>query len=355
MVTSDPARRFNIFEVQEVLETKAFPRIYPGVKLFPAHYPKDFSAEAHSFYNPTRAETEKNDYLIEFKRISLVRRLGDGAFGVVHRGKDPHGRDVVVKRYWSNLMLHEQGAAWNEVEIASRLRHETHPNLVKVVGIFYDESMPNKLAIAFEYCNRGDLQNLLKNRDKELFTTAEVLKFFRGLTSALSRLHNHYNMIHRDLSLRNILVHVEHDEMILKIADYSLAKVLLPDQPDALPSEENPNTPFNSAYSPHGAPELHGETTNRTKAADVFSLGIIFLEIMLNRLLTQYVKKNNLEACLKEASQSYGDLVPIVASMLQIDREMRPSISEVEQQFESIASLKENEPLLERAFLRARM
>lgn len=107
--------------------------------------------------------------------------------------------------------------------------------------------------------------------DKENLSSAAACDIFLKILEGVRTLHNH-NIIHRDLKPGNIFL--SEDRQQVKIADLGIASNVESDQtldPDAL-------TPK------YHAPEVLDETQKIGRRADVYSLGMIFYEMMLGRM-----------------------------------------------------------------------
>ena len=107
-----------------------------------------------------------------------------------------------------------------EVEILMKLQHK---NIVKYFNAFMDDST-NDLFIIMEYCDRN-----LEDGIKEMGINTDernVGMTICQLASALSHVHQK-GIIHRDIKPANILCkNTEKDTIILKLADFGLAKVM---------------------------------------------------------------------------------------------------------------------------------
>lgn len=79
----------------------------------------------------------------------------------------------------------------------------------------------HRLHLIFEYCDL-DLRKFIEKRP-EMLTPGLVHDVVRQLLEGLNYCHSH-RVIHRDLKPQNILVHMDGDRPICKIADFGLAR-----------------------------------------------------------------------------------------------------------------------------------
>ena len=86
--------------------------------------------------------------------------------------------------------------------------------------MYHATRTPNNLYMFLEYCNEGDLKELLKKRGGKL-TESEAVLYFRQIISGFKAL-NELNIIHRDIKPANILI----KEGKAKISDFGFAKCL---------------------------------------------------------------------------------------------------------------------------------
>jgi serine/threonine protein kinase/tetratricopeptide (TPR) repeat protein len=193
----------------------------------------------------------------------ILSKIGAGGMGDVYLAEDIQlGRKVALKLV---------RAAMSTDDIVARFRHEGHilaslndPNIAHLYGggvtangiPFFVMEYVEGLRID-EYCDRRDL------------TTAARLQLFRKVCSAVHYAHQHL-VIHRDLKPSNILV-TEAGEP--KLLDFGIAKLLKAD-------ESAPAVTLVGVMTPdYASPEQvlgHAITT----ASDVYSLGVIFYELL---------------------------------------------------------------------------
>ncbi|RZC87265.1 hypothetical protein C5167_029814 [Papaver somniferum] len=191
-------------------------------------------------------------------------KLGEGGFGGVYKGF-LSGMDVAIKKISGGSQQGKKEYE-SEVRIISQLRHR---NLVKLIGWYHEE---NELLLVYE---------LMPNRslDKHLFRGANVLpwdvryKIAIGLASALLYLHEEWEqcVVHRDIKSSNIMLDSDFNA---KLGDFGLARLIDPDR--------SCKTTVSAGTMNYVAPECL-RTGKTSKRSDVFSFGIVALEIACGR------------------------------------------------------------------------
>jgi predicted Ser/Thr protein kinase len=147
--------------------------------------------------------------------ISRSEKLGEGAFGVVYKGKYD-GKPVAVKIIKNAdvelAFIEEFG---KEVEALASV---SHPNIVKFIGACLE--LPH-IAIITEYVHPGSLRKIL---DNELIDISEdnILKMSIDICKAMIYLHEK-GFVHRDLKTDNLLVD---ENWNIKVTDFGLARFI---------------------------------------------------------------------------------------------------------------------------------
>ncbi|GLT63591.1 hypothetical protein SLA2020_361470 [Shorea laevis] len=197
--------------------------------------------------------------------------LGRGGFGTVYKGELHNGTRIAVKRMESSIMNEKALAEFkSEIVVLTKVRHR---NLTALLGYCLDE---NERLLVYEYMPQGTLSRHLFNWKEE---GLKPLGWTRRLTIALDvargleYLHSlaRESIIHRDLKPANILLG---DDMHAKIADFGLVR-LVPD------GKYSVDTRIAGTFG-YLAPE-YGVTGRVTRKVDVFSFGIILMELITGR------------------------------------------------------------------------
>jgi calcium-dependent protein kinase len=138
-----------------------------------------------------------------------------------------------------------------------------HPNIVELYEVIYTQ---NNIYLIMEYCAGGDLKRFCMtrkiNEDMALNIVRQVARGFEELSK--------FGIIHRDLKAANILVHQE----AFKICDFGFAKFF---GDSGKMARTCVGTPI------YMSPQVlkHKQYTSKT---DVWSLGILFFELLFGRL-----------------------------------------------------------------------
>lgn len=106
------------------------------------------------------------------------------------------------------------------VTYACRQRLQHHPNIAHLVGVCTNRY---PFCLVSEYYPRGSLYDILVKRKEDVEWHRLV---WVAMTAAAGILHLHKeDVVHRDISARNILVQVVDGRWIAKVADFGLSRV----------------------------------------------------------------------------------------------------------------------------------
>eukprot|EP00253_Pinus_taeda_P010725 PITA_10725 len=193
-------------------------------------------------------------------------KLGEGGFGSVFKGVLPDGREVAIKRL--NIGSRQGDNEFlNEANLITRVQHR---NLVRLLGCSVQRS---ERLLVYEYLHNSSLDKIIFDTTKRhLLNWRERYDIIVGTARGLAYLHeeSEIRIIHRDIKASNILLD---DKYRPKIADFGLAKLFGEDE-----SHVSTRVAGTRGYI---APEsLCGQLTEK---ADVFSFGVLLLEIISGR------------------------------------------------------------------------
>ncbi|KAK4772462.1 hypothetical protein SAY86_014237 [Trapa natans] len=223
--------------------------------------------------------------------FSVKNKLGQGGFGPVYKGTLPDGKLIAVKRLLSNS---SQGIMELKTEVAliARLQHR---NLVRLLGCCLEND--EKLLI-YEYMPNKGLDFHLFGSNGVCLDWQRRLNIIDGISRGLLYLHedSRLRIIHRDLKASNILLDTD---MSPKISDFGTAWILCGNQ------MSHTTTRVVGTYG-YMAPEYAMEGIFSVKS-DVFSFGVLLLEILSGKRNTEFHLHMNGQSLLNHAWMLWGE------------------------------------------------
>ncbi|XP_058221396.1 probable LRR receptor-like serine/threonine-protein kinase At1g53430 isoform X2 [Rhododendron vialii] len=232
-----------------------------------------------------------------------ANKIGEGGFGPVYKGVLPEGVVIAVKQLSSKSKQGNREFV-NEIGMISALQH---PNLVRLFGCCIEG---NQLLLIYEYMENNSLARALFGREDQRLKLdwPTRKKICLGIARGLAYLHeeSRLKIVHRDIKATNVLLD---KDLNAKISDFGLAK---------LDEEENTHISTRIAGTiGYMAPEyaMRGYLTDK---ADVYSFGIVALEIVSGKSNTNYRPKEEFVYLLDWAYvlQEQGSLLELVDPIL---------------------------------------
>ncbi|CAA2972103.1 cysteine-rich receptor kinase 10, partial [Olea europaea subsp. europaea] len=233
-----------------------------------------------------------NTIQLATNNFSLDNKIGEGGFGAVYKGTFPNGQEIAVKRLSQSS---RQGSKefTNEVVLVAKLQHR---NLVRLLGFCLEGE---EKILVYEFVPNKSLDYFLFDPEKgQILDWSKLYKIIRGIARGMVYLHedSRLRIIHRDLKASNILLD---GDMNPKISDFGMARLFGVDQ-----SQENTNRIVGTYgyMSPEYA--MHGQFSVKS---DVFSFGVIVLEIISGRKNSSFNQSDDDEVLISYAWKLWRD------------------------------------------------
>ncbi|EOA18978.1 hypothetical protein CARUB_v10007617mg [Capsella rubella] len=200
--------------------------------------------------------------------FSDLSQIGRGGYGKVYKGHLPGGLVVAVKRAEQGS-LQGQKEFFTEIELLSRLHHR---NLVSLLG-YCDQK--GEQMLVYEYMPNGSLQDALSARFRQPLNFGLRLGIALGSARGILYLHTEADppIIHRDIKPSNILLDIKLNP---KVADFGISKLIALDGGGV---QRDHVTTIVKGTPGYVDPEYY-LSHRLTEKSDVYSLGIVFLEIL---------------------------------------------------------------------------
>ncbi|KAK4573700.1 hypothetical protein RGQ29_031586 [Quercus rubra] len=219
--------------------------------------------------------------------------IGSGSFGSVYKGAlDQEERLVAIKV----LNLQHKGASKSFMAECNALRNIRHRNLVKILTCCssMDYGGNHFKALVFEFMTNGSLDIWLhpgipNEHQSRNLSLLQRLNVAIDVASAIDYLHNHSTqpIVHCDLKPSNVLL--DHD-MVAHVSDFGLARLL--SITDGSSAKQTSSIGIKGSIG-YAAPE-YGMSGEASMKGDVYSYGILLLEMFLGKRPTDEMFKNDL-------------------------------------------------------------
>ncbi|GLT65847.1 hypothetical protein SLA2020_382520 [Shorea laevis] len=219
--------------------------------------------------------------------FSSANLIGSGSFGSVYKGiMGENGMLVAVKV----LNLKQKGASKSFLAECEAMRSIRHRNLIKVLTVCssIDFKGLDFKAIVYEFMQNGNLDEWLHLNEVQVgvraFSFIKRLNIAIEVAYAIEYLHYHCQpaIVHGDLKPSNILL--DH-EMVAHVGDFGLARFLI--------SSKKTSSLGIIGTIGYVAPE-YGTGGKASIAGDVFSFGILLLEMITRKRPTDAIFKDGL-------------------------------------------------------------
>lgn len=202
-------------------------------------------------------------------RYHVIRKIGEGAFGVVWLVEDTMVNDQFILKFLSPHVAADHNMIERFMHELRYARKITHENIIRIYDLV---TIGDSYAISMEYFPSHSLASEIRDHKKrkatfEFSRGIEILgSICRGMAQAQVA-----NVVHRDLKPANILIN---DDGLLKIVDFGLAAASRKADSRLTKSGILVGTPT------YMAPEqVRGRTID--SRTDIYTIGIIMYEMFV--------------------------------------------------------------------------
>ncbi|WP_341908588.1 protein kinase [Polaromonas sp. YR568] len=256
---------------------------------------------------------DANDEPVRLKGYRITRKIGAGGMTEVYLSeRESDGLPVVLK------VLDSRGKEASEhlvrfIQEYALLSKIDHPHVIRI----YDQGFTDEHAyIAMEYFERGDLRNLFGPD----MTQAQAVTLVSEIAQALSAIHEN-GIVHRDVKPENVMLRADGSAAL---ADFGIAKSMLQTQNLGFTQTRHGDVVGTPYYmSPE---QVTGKDV--TAQSDLYSLGVMFFEMLANRRpfvaeSLELLLARHLHADTPALPPAHAALQPIVNKLMAKDPEQR--------------------------------
>ncbi|KAL5720488.1 hypothetical protein ACHQM5_013155 [Ranunculus cassubicifolius] len=274
--------------------------------------------------------------------FSTINLIGTGNHGSVYKGILPQDEGPVAVKVFNLL---EHGASKSFLRECEALREIRHRNLLKILTVCssVDFSGNDFKALVFEFMANGSLEKWLHPSSND-DPIQKSLNFHQRLTiaidvaSALNYLHSDTErpIVHCDVKASNILLN---EDMSVNVGDFGLAKFLSK-------SIINFNETETSSVAVRGTvgyiPPEYGMGAEVSKQGDVYSYGILLLEMFTGKRPTDQMFKDGIslhELCKAALPHRVLEIIDTSLSHEATDDTFATSLNPIKECFNAVVEI----------------
>ncbi|CAG8539099.1 11530_t:CDS:1 [Diversispora eburnea] len=269
-------------------------------------YFESIGRTSRKFRPPEFTEKCRNDYFTD--KFIIEKVLGVGEFSIAYKVKDTKTKiSYAIKKRKVPFESHSNRIEnLEEVEIMWKIGE--HSNCVQLFSAWEQKGF---LYLQTELCEFGTLETFLEYSGK--LKECVIWRIITDIAHGLEHIHK-CNVMHLDLKPGNIF---QSSNGIFKIGDFGLSA--------SWPPKPNLDKQGDCRYL-----SLEALNNYYDFSADIYSLGVIILEMMINKLskdLANKIRLGNLNK-LKFRNMS-NEIITLSKAMVQINYKSRPTIQQI--------------------------
>ncbi|KAK4703617.1 hypothetical protein P7C70_g2599, partial [Phenoliferia sp. Uapishka_3] len=297
--------------------------------------PAHSKADEHEEVNALDLESlQLQDKEIMPEKLTKLEKIGSGGFKDVYKGLFRKRTIAIadIRGHLTDMDIKELGL----------LRDLRHPNIVHFIGVSIPKEPSNvPVMIVTELCANGDLFDYIRGV-QQVPTFRAIVDIMLGIAKGVDYLHTRTPaIIHRDIKSSNVLIT---KDGVAKINDFGLARV-----------KTSTRSMIRSLVGTVNwqAPELWVPHPRYNEKVDVYSVGLVFWEIlqwhqpvkrypfegMNEHAIYDSVGQKNIRPSTASIGRTWGgEILLLLNVMWQGDHSQRPSMAAVVAELEIIKS-----------------
>jgi tRNA A-37 threonylcarbamoyl transferase component Bud32 len=209
----------------------------------------------------------------QFPQLEILELLGQGGMGVVYKARQRQLDRLVALKILPPHIGRTEAFAERFTREARSLARLSHPRIVMIYD--FGHTQAGLYYFIMEFVDGTDLRRVIQTGE---LSASEALTIIPQICEALQYAHEE-GIVHRDIKPENILLNRRGQ---VRIADFGLAKLL--DRPATGPASTLTKVGQQMGTPHYMAPEQIEHPSAVDHRADIYSLGVVFYEMLTGEL-----------------------------------------------------------------------
>lgn len=216
---------------------------------------------------------QPNELAGQFPQLEILELLGQGGMGVVYKARQKQLDRLVALKILPPHIGQTEAFAERFTREAKSLARLSHPRIVMIYDFGHTEA--GLYYFIMEFVDGTDLRRVIQTGE---LSVSEALTIIPQICEALQYAHEE-GIVHRDIKPENILLNKKGQ---VRIADFGLAKLL--DRPATRATSTLTKVGQQMGTPHYMAPEQIEHPSGVDHRADIYSLGVVFYEMLTGEL-----------------------------------------------------------------------
>ncbi|CAK9323345.1 unnamed protein product [Citrullus colocynthis] len=277
---------------------------------------KDTSTSSSSFAKEFLPQISYLELSKATHGFSMDNFIGSGSFGTVYKGVLSNDGSIVAIKV---LNLQQQGASQSFVDECNTLSNIRHRNLLKIITSCSSIDVHGNefKALVFNFMSNGNLDSWLhptnQGNNQRRLSLIQRLNIAIDIAYGLDYLHNHCEtpIVHCDLKPSNILLD---KDMTAHVGDFGLARFMLERSSDQISFSQTMSLALKGSIG--YIPPEYGTGSRISIEGDIFSYGILLLEMIIGKRPTDNTFGNDVDIHLFTTRALSQDALSIIDSSI---------------------------------------
>lgn len=268
---------------------------------------------------------------IRIENYILKEKIGEGGFATVYKGYKIWDDQNIIQYYAIKKIDQSAKKIGTEVETLANEKLKVSDDKTENLGIcqeIIEDRIKCEKYFILKLYNGGDLKQYIQNQKNKPLKIEEIIHIMKNILNGLTVLHKNL-IFHSDIKPANLMVNYDNKEDLIK-KNLLKSKIVIIDLGCASMHINNEKTESNfiKGTKLYMHPKLIESNNNLKEEKDIWSLGLVCLELFTGDLNKHYDRENGIYKIPLNENTSV-ELVRFIDKMLQYESNNQANLEQL--------------------------